>query len=211
MDLGIKGCWCSRVCVTDKRQRSALLFYLSLRWCHTEDCVLWHGGRCRRLDLCLRYTMAELKSQEHSGRIMRESIWTIPPFKKSIKIEGPVILVTFKWCKCRHWVKLSQDFFFFLNDKEDWIVLYEGGVLTPVLLNHPITMLGLFVFSPVRTCPIFHPKTGQNSVCCPDIAMEMSMSNVGRPDVLEHLFYLSDITVTEIGRKIWPRSHNFMQ
>lgn len=162
MDEGIKGCWCSRVCVIDKRQRSALLFYLSLRWCHTEDCVLWHGGGCRRLDLCLRYTAAELKSQEHSGRIMRESVWTILPFKKSIKIEEPVRLITFKWCKCRQWVKLFQNFFFFFwkNEKEEWIALYKGGILTPVL--HIIRMLQnvffILFFSPSNNWgKIFHP------------------------------------------------------
>lgn len=164
--------------MTDKRQRSALLFYLSLRWCHTEDCVLWHSGGCRRLDLCLRYTATELKSHEHSGRIMRESVWTIPPFKKSIKNEGLVRLVTFKRCKCRQWVKLFQDFFFFFGKKKRRVNHFVWGRgLTPVLLIHPVTMLGLFLFClvfffPFRTCPIFHPKTGQYSVGCCVVAME---------------------------------------
>lgn len=109
--VGIKGCWRLWVCVTDKRQRAALLFYLSLRWCHTEDCVLQHSGGCRRLDPCLRYTTLELESREHSGRIMRECVWTILPFKKSITFEGPVRLVTFKRCKCWQWVKGLRIFF----------------------------------------------------------------------------------------------------
>lgn len=97
---------------------------------------LWLGGGCRRLDLCLRYTAAELKSQEHSGGIMRESIWTIPPFKKSIKIEGPVRRVTFKRCKCRQGIKLFRDFL------EKW----EMRVNRFVLLVYSMTMLGLLFF-----------------------------------------------------------------
>lgn len=131
-DGGIKGCWCWRVCVTDKRQRSALLFYLSLRWCHPEDCVLWCGGGCRRLDLCLRYTTAELEKsrtlrQNNEGEHLNNSRF------QEVNQNRRACQTLLNDANVDSESSFSRIFyiffFFFKNEKEEWIALYEGGVL----------------------------------------------------------------------------------
>lgn len=207
--VGIKGCWCSWVCVTDKRQRATLLFYLSLRWCHTDDCVLQHSGGCGRLDPCLRYTMVELKSQEHSGRIMRGCVWTIFPFKKSIKFEGPVRLND---ANVDSESSVSSHFFFFCKKwkrKSNNFVQGRGRLL--YFYSEPVTMLLLFFQSELVLC-----STSKLARIGPGVA-RLSWKRSPKPLMRTGQMYLTICfiyqikekpTMSTLGRNDGLRSHN---